>query len=167
MDNTSSTSGVVGEMINRVFVLRVQLSSSRKEHPFNSRTHGGIQARAIYIWCISLCTLHSTFWGIHRTLCYTFALFLIRICSWGNESIHVIIIGAAWRRICTGEECQWIKFRHSRQCPAARPPPAHSLGGCRWWLPDSFSAPIRNRYFIIYRTRTITASMYKLRSSAS
>ena len=52
---------LVDELI--ICLMWMQLPSCREENPFNTWIYDGIQTRAIYIWCISLCPFNRTFWG--------------------------------------------------------------------------------------------------------
>lgn len=60
------------------------------------------------------------------------------------------LIGEARWGICTSEKWEWVECWYSRQCSPSCPSSARSLGSCGWWLLDSLSSPICNRYFCAY-----------------
>ena len=84
----------------------VQLSSRRKTYPFNSRSHTGIQAGAIHIWRLSLCTFDSTFRG---TRLYSFPLHTYRMFVFLKNS-YITLIKPTLDRHCAKKNLRQSKM---------------------------------------------------------
>lgn len=129
--------------------LWVQLPSCWEKDTFYPRPNCGIQARAVHIWCISLCPFNCTFWGdipsifLNPSPAVSFLVFVLSV-TFVLENMLYKISGVAWGRVCTSKKCQWFKLWHPRQCPTACSSTPYTMGDCCWWLFDSFSAAICN-----------------------